>query len=441
MRYTEDQYQAFLNHLIIEIIEEHNRIGIAADQWKSSFRLITPDFHRESDETGTLIFPTARPSAKKELPAEPERGDRHGNALTTPEEERQMLIQLKGVSVNSTPRSDGRYQGYAILNGEKRYFYGRTKKEVEDKIIFCLKEDERQRKKVNKKEKYSPSFGEYAENWIKLYKEPNLKPTSLNTMRITLEPAMKTFGDRRISSITSDELQTLLLEIGAPRMRELCMGTLRQIFKKAMMQQIIKQNPCDLIEIKKHKTAKRKALTEEEEQRFLEEGRKTEYDLLYRTMLATGMRIGEALALTPTDVDTKENMIHVTKNVVFIDGKRIEQDTPKSEAGNRDLPIPHALAMELTASDKGTIFPFSYNSVSLAIRRIAHRTGIKVSSHILRHTFATRLEEAGIPPKIKQYLLGHSTLEMTENVYTDVQQSYVKRLSDAIREIFSPKNP
>lgn len=352
-----------------------------------------------------------------------------------------MLIQLKGVSVNSTPRSDGRYQGYAILNGEKRYFYGRTKKEVEDKIIFCLKEDERQRKKVSKKEKCSPSFREYAENWIKLYKEPNLKPTSLNTMRITLEPAMKTFGDRRISSITSDELQTLLLEIGAPRMRELCMGTLRQIFKKAMMQQIIKQNPCDLIEIKKHKTAKRNALTAEEEQQFLEEGRKTEYDLLYRTMLATGMRIGEALALAPIDVDTKENMIHVTKNVVFINGKRIDQDTPKSEAGNRDLPIAHELAAELKAADKKTIFPFSYDSVSHAIRRIAHRTGIKVSSHILRHTYATRLEEAGIPPKIKQYLLGHSTLEMTENVYTDVQQSYVKRLSDAIRGIFSPKTP
>lgn len=73
MRYTEDQYQAFLNHLIIEIIEEHNRIGIAADQWKSSFRLITPDFHRESVENGTLIFPTARPSAKKNSPP-----NRHG---------------------------------------------------------------------------------------------------------------------------------------------------------------------------------------------------------------------------------------------------------------------------------------------------------------------------------------------------------------------------
>ena len=361
-----------------------------------------------------------------------------GNAFTTPEEERQMLIKLKGVSVNSTPRTDGRYQGYATLNGEKRYFYGKTKKEVEDKIIFCLKEDERSKKKTAKKEKSSPTFGEYAENWIKLYKEPNLKPTSLNSMRITLEPAIEVFGARRITTISSDELQTMLLTITAPRMREMCFGTLRQIFKKAMLQQLIKHNPCDLVEMKKHKAEKRKALTVEEEARFLLEGSKTEYDLLYRTMLATGIRIGEALALTASDIDTKENVIHVTKNVVFIDGRRIEQDTPKSEAGNRDLPISHALATELRAAERDLIFPFSYNSVSLAIRRIAHRTGIKVSSHILRHTYATRLEEAGIPPKIKQYLLGHATLDMTENVYTDVQKSYVKRLSDTIRGIFSP---
>ena len=431
MRYSEDQYQAFLEHLLTEIIEEHNRIGIAADQWKSSFRLITPDFQKRKDDDKILLFPSD------------EKKEKSGNALTTPnpEEERQMLIKLKGVSVNSKPRSDGRYQGYAILNGEKRYFYGRTKKEVEDKIIFCLKEDERQKKKVNKSEKSSPTFGEYAENWIRLYKEPNLKPSSISSMRITLEPAIKAFGERRISSISSDELQTMLLGISAPRMRELCFGTLRQIFKKAALQQIIKKNPCDLVELKKHKTARRKALTAEEEQIFLQEGKNTEYYLLYRTMLATGMRIGEALALTPEDVDTDDNVIHVTKNVVFINGKRIDQDTPKSEAGNRDLPIAHELAAELKAADKKTIFPFSYDSVSHAIRRIAHRTGIKVSSHILRHTYATRLEEAGIPPKIKQYLLGHSTLEMTENVYTDVQQSYVKRLSDAIRGIFSPKTP
>ena len=51
MRYSGDQSQAFLEHLTSEILAEHNRIGIAADQWKSSFRLITPDFQKKAMTT------------------------------------------------------------------------------------------------------------------------------------------------------------------------------------------------------------------------------------------------------------------------------------------------------------------------------------------------------------------------------------------------------
>lgn len=58
MRYSEDQYQAFLEHLLSEIIEEHNRIGIAADQWKASFQLITPDFQKRKDDDKILLFPS-----------------------------------------------------------------------------------------------------------------------------------------------------------------------------------------------------------------------------------------------------------------------------------------------------------------------------------------------------------------------------------------------
>ena len=66
--------------------------------------------------------------------------------------------------------------------------------------------------------------------------------------------------------------------------------------------------------------------------------------------------------------------------------------------------------------------------------RIAKKTGLNVTLHILRHTYATRLEEAGIAPKLKQYLLGHASLEMTQNTYTDIQTDYVYTLSDKIRQ-------
>ena len=83
--------------------------------------------------------------------------------------------------------------------------------------------------------------------------------------------------------------------------------------------------------------------------------------------------------------------------------------------------------------DNEDVFPFSYNAVKKATQKIAKATGIAVTVHVLRHTYATRLEEEGVAPKVKQYLLGHASLEMTQNTYTDIQEDYVLSISDKLR--------
>ena len=133
------------------------------------------------------------------------------------------------------------------------------------------------------------------------------------------------------------------------------------------------------------------------------------------------LRIGEALALTYDDIDFKEKTVSVNKNVVFIGGKRIVQDTPKSAAGIRAVPVPNEALQLIARKADGTalVFPYTYSGARSALRRISTSLGFEVTAHLLRHTYATRLEEAGISPKLKQYLLGHSSLEMTQNTYTD----------------------
>ena len=243
-------------------------------------------------------------------------------------------------------------------------------------------------------------------------------------------------GTKEIGEITSDDVQKLLNSIEAERVRDLCKLNLSQCFKKAVSQGILDRNPCDAVELKPHKRERKTALTIEEQEKFLQAIVNHKYSLLYRLLLATGMRIGEALALRHSDVDFFNNTVRVSKNVVYVKGKRIEQDTPKSAAGNRTLPLPKNLCKELLDTKTDELFPYSYNSVRLATDRIAKSTGIEVTLHILRHTYATRLEEAGIPPKVKQYLLGHASLDMTQNVYTDTQKHYVDSVSDTIRALF-----
>mgnify|MGYP002802915358 FL=1 len=378
-----------------------------------------------------------------------------GGNLPDPKE-RQMLINMAGTSITSVPRKDGRFQGYLVReDGRKKYFYGRTYREVAEKIQIELRREQtlakRRTREADKPKKLSaiaserPSrratesnhpFDAYAENWIEKYKAPNVKITSLQCIRTSVKPALEAFGGKPLEEITSDDVQSLLLSIRAPRSRELCKINLSQLFKKAVTQRILDVNPCDAVEIRKYKKAHKSALTGEEQGRFLVGARTSPHALLFRLMLSTGLRIGEALALTKSDIDFENSRLTVCKNVIFLKGQRIVQDTPKSEAGNRTIPVPQDICAELQGLPGDTLFPCTYNAAKKALEKIAKANDIKMTLHTLRHTYATRLEEAGIPPKVKQYLLGHSSLEMTQNTYTDAQSAYVESLSERVRAAF-----
>lgn len=361
----------------------------------------------------------------------------NGDTLAAPREN-QMLINMTGVSISSKPRADGRYQGSLTVKGVgKQYFYGKTREQVAEKITIFLQEGKTPKKNKKRPTKNNaPTFGEYAEKWFEIYKKPNLKPTSLDSINVALRAAKQTLGKKQVNTITGDDVQALLVNIPAERVRCMCKIYLNQIFKKALVQGIIKFNPCDAVEIKNHKPQKKVALTRNEQEIFLEAAKQTKYDLLFRLLIATGLRIGEALALLKTDVDFEKSTVTVSKNIVFIRGKRIEQDTPKSKAGNRTVPIPFELCEELKKIETDNLFPYTYNAAKCAIDRISQNTGINVTLHVLRHTYATRLEEFGIPAKVKQYLMGHSSIEMTQNVYTDVQQDYIESISNNVRKCF-----
>lgn len=361
---------------------------------------------------------------------------KNGDTLTTPKES-QMLIHITGVSINTKPRRDGRFQGYVTNDdGTKQYFYGRSYNEVAEKIKIHLQEANVKKKKEKKKN--SPTFGEYTKNWIELYKKPNLKISSLTILNESLKPAINKFADQKINSITTDDLQNLLLSINAKRMRELCKTNLNQIFTKAFKSGIIKSNPCENVEIKNYQYNHRSGLTVEEQERFLNAISNSKYSLLFRLLLTSGIRIGEALALLKSDIDIKNYTISISKDVIFVKGKRIVQ-TPKTKAAIRTIPIPKELCEELLETRSELLFPYTYNSVRLALQRIAKQENIEVSAHILRHTYSVRLEEAGIPPKIKQYLLGHAKLDITQNTYTEAQDQYIKAHSDQVRNLFDIK--
>lgn len=348
--------------------------------------------------------------------------------------EEKMLIEMDGVSVTAKPRKDGRYQGYVLQNGKKKYLYGKSPEEVKNKIKAFLRTQESAPQRKKREPKKSPLFGAYAANWAEKYKKPNLKPSSYETFLFALKAAVKALGDKPLDSITSDDLQDLFLGMGATRKRDICAVYVGQLFRHAIKTGEIKRDPMSVVQLSKREAEKRPALTPEQQARFLEATAASPNALLFRFLLATGLRIGEALAITPADVDRQAATVSVNKDIVFIGGKAIVQ-TPKSKAAFRTVPVPRDLCSELSTEGE-RIFPQTYNAVQQCCKGYQQKLGFRVSPHILRHTYATRLEEAGIPPKIKQYLMGHASLDMTQSVYTDTQAHYIEAFADRVRGAF-----
>ncbi len=363
--------------LIMHIDEIYALIG------RAEGRAQRYEARREEILTGNFMAALAE-KREREQKARP-----NGDVLTTPKESQMLIpIYIPGVSVSDKKRKDGRYQGYAVREGKKHFFYGRSYEELIRKISKFVQEGEIERKRLVET---SPKFGDYIRKWIEIYKKPNLKPSSFQSMIAALRPAMEAFENKKLRLIASDEIQELLVGMKAERMRDMCKIYLNEAFQKAVDKGDLKRNPCAAVEIRKHKSEHKNALTVDEQELFCAAIAGTEYELFCLFLLATGLRIGEALALRRADFDFEKHTVTVNKNVVYIKGKRIEQDTPKSEAGNRTVPVPVNLSERIRDVQTDLIFPHHAEAVRSFMKRLRKSIGVNVTPHILRHTYATRL--------------------------------------------------
>lgn len=192
--------------------------------------------------------------------------------------------------------------------------------------------------------------------------------------------------------------------------------------------------------------------------------------------LFTGLRVGELLAAHVDDIDLKMQAITIQRNVARVKTEAIDlnnphiriqnynpgkkthliiQDTPKTEKGTRSIPISdelfallakHLYFLEqsnwpnpnnlLFPSTKGTyIDPKSFEVRLAAISKRCEL--LKVNPHALRHTFATRLVEHGVPLTTIMELLGHASVSTTQKYITTL----VEEKRDAIDKISSLLDP
>lgn len=264
-----------------------------------------------------------------------------------------------------------------------------------------------------------------------------------------------------------------------------CIHTvLLQVFDLALEEDYMRYNPATkaLKELRMScsNADKRKALTIQEQKVFEEYlATSTKYKRwlpIYTVMLYTGMRVGEVTALNWNDIDVEKGVITVSKTLVYYSkgkgkGNKYAVNTPKTKAGVRKIPmlekVKEAFLLEKELQEafeikcKDSIDGYSdfiflnrfgevhnYGTLNKALARIIRDLNFevldnakdseevitvpKISNHIFRHTFSTRMFEAGVNIKIMQSILGHSDIGTTMDVYTDVTNDY---LSEAVKNM------
>lgn len=251
-----------------------------------------------------------------------------------------------------------------------------------------------------------------------------------------------------------------------------------QLFDIAERDSLIRKNPAQgaMISVThklKEESEKRDALTVEEQSKLVDyvytNNKYKRYGVLFTTLLGTGMRIGEALGLRWCDVDFRNNMIIVDHTLSYKPsengGYRYKISSPKTKAGIREIPmfsdVKSALQKEkrrkklvyeepftvdgytgfIFLNSAGKVFTpafvfdtiqnivADFNRDEMADARRENRAPHylpKISAHILRHTFCTRMCENENNLKVIQDVMGHKTIRTTFDVYNSATKESKK---------------
>ncbi len=372
----------------------------------------------------------------------------------------------------------GAYIGTDVLTGKqvRTDIRGRTKKDVKNKLQRLqndfIKND------CVKKEKQLKTFAEITEAWFDTYQH-TVKIHSIEIMRSNLNRyILPAFGTTKIDKLTTAQIQLQINKWaknassplnGAKRRSKgnakgykLLLNITNRIFKYAISIGLVSFNPCLTVIVPNIKME----ATEREIKHFNKEQLKAYFEYMdslsttwtnnelktiCRLLVASGLRIGEATALSWSDIDFDKQTISVSKTTT---GHQTIQDTPKTKHSKRVVIIDSKVVshlqrwhlyqksyfLKLGQPNQSLIFPtnqgkiLDYQRLRKSLQATFEATKLHdIGFHGFRHSHASLLLNAGVSYKEIQTRLGHASIKMTMDIYSHLEK---EKESEAV-ELFA----
>lgn len=308
-----------------------------------------------------------------------------------------------------------------------------------------------------------PTFEELASLWLENYKT-TVKPSTFENVRSKVEKMTEEhFKEMKLKKITVAYCQKIVIELSKSYvLYNHYLSVINRIFKYAVLMDVLNSNPFDKVIKPKSRQTQRKGnfLTKEELKEFLKLAQTTTLSYFFplvHLMSYTGLRQGEALALKWSDIDFENKKITVNKTAARIKEKQTLQ-TPKTKNSKRVISIDPATLSILKSWKKDQIkiyfkngkhfegdenFIFTnqrgewvhiHNFIRYFKRFIADHKLKPITPHGLRHTHASLLFSAGVEPKNISDRLGHSTVQITLDLYTHITEEQRSDTVDKLLE-------
>lgn len=268
------------------------------------------------------------------------------------------------------------------------------------------------------------TYDEWFALYLTLYKR-KIKPKTRESYARLQGLLAPILGALDLAAINPDHIQAAMLAVedqAGSRQAQLAYTLLRASLVRAVRSGHLASNPADAVDKPQHETQPGRAISGED---WAALRPVIASDLAFALLGLAGLRRGECLGLCWGDVDLRAGVLHVRRALVRVDHQLMIQGT-KSRAGERDVPIAPELLPLLRAAYRlapdRRVITCAPETLARRWRRAQLEAGVSqpYRLHDLRHTYATRLVLAGCNLRILQYMIGHSSFELTANTYTHV---------------------